>query len=265
MRPSAYRAGEQDRRLHLRTGHRQVVLDGAQVHPAVDRHRRAIILGGEPAPMARSGTADALHRPAAERGIADERRIEFLCSEQPHEEPHRRSGVAHVQRLRRRLQAVHANAMHHEASGPALFDAHTEALQSRKRRQAIRALEEAADLGIALGDAAEHQRAMRDRFIARHVDFAADDAAGFDHVLHVRAESGGKSTLQDARSSRRCLSSSARDLAAARGLVARNALTTRRVDKNRAGGTVRPASSSATRAFATCFSFACPSTSMKNT
>ena len=57
------------------------------------------------------------------------------------------------------------------------LDAHPERAQRRERRQAILAGEEAADHGAALGDAAEHQRAMRDRFVPRNAQLTLDACA----------------------------------------------------------------------------------------
>ena len=92
-------AASSTRRFHLGAGHRQGVVDGAQL-PAC----RWISTGGRPscvrmsAPIVAQRHRHALHRPAHQRLIADQRGVERLRREQPHEEPHRRAGVAHVER-----------------------------------------------------------------------------------------------------------------------------------------------------------------------
>ena len=75
----------------------------------------------------------------------------------------------------RRPQAVQAHAVHADLAGsPGARCRTPRARSARERRQAVLAGEKAADLGHARGDAAQHQRAMRNRFVAGNADAAPD-------------------------------------------------------------------------------------------
>ena len=107
--------GEQHRGLHLRARHRQLVVDGAQRCAARDLDRRQAVLRGDGRAHQPQRHGDALHRPLHQRRIADERRVERLRGQQSHEQTHRRAGVAHVQRRRRRLEALEPHAVNDDA------------------------------------------------------------------------------------------------------------------------------------------------------
>jgi hypothetical protein len=89
-----------------------------------------------------------------------------LPREQTHEQPHRRPGVAHVERLRGRAQAMQAHALHHHFARRGARDLHTQRTQCAERREAVLAVEESADAGLPLRDAAEHQGAVRHGLVA---------------------------------------------------------------------------------------------------
>ena len=83
---SARERGQQQRRLHLRARHRQLVVDAAQLRAAADRDGRPPAVGGRDLrahlPQRRG---DALHRPLPQRRVARERAVERLAREQPHQ------------------------------------------------------------------------------------------------------------------------------------------------------------------------------------
>ncbi len=151
------------------------------------RAQRAACRGSRPAaappgcvmsaPMRRSGAATrSIGRRISEASPISVR-VEALRREQSHEQAHRRAGIAHVERRARRRQPATPRAVHAHLACSRPLDAHAERLQRAQRRQAVLAGEKARDLGLALGDAAEHQRAMRDRLVAGHRELAGDLAA----------------------------------------------------------------------------------------
>jgi hypothetical protein len=58
------------------------------------------------------------------------------------------------------------------------LDTDAESLESAQSRQAVLASEEAGDLGVPFGDAAQHESTMGDRLVARYGDFTGDAFAG---------------------------------------------------------------------------------------
>ena len=136
------------------------------------RHRRGCCTGGLPrvgidARTHGCATArNALHRPAHQRSITDQRAVEALPGQQAHQQSHRRAGIAHVERSRRQRSVPPADAVHpHLASAdrsmrtPSACSAASVARQSSLARKPLISR-------VAVGDAAEHQRAMRDRLVA---------------------------------------------------------------------------------------------------
>ena len=102
--PVGVEAGEEDRRLHLRARDRELVRDPVQ-RPPLDAHRQVAVLRLDAGAHARERLGDPLHRPRAERRVADELELlPLLTRENAGEEPDERAGVAAVDRPARRLQ-----------------------------------------------------------------------------------------------------------------------------------------------------------------
>ena len=202
--------GEQHGGLHLRARHRHGEVDALQTLAAADVHRRTALAGLDVRAHQPQRRGGALHRTAHERRVADERRVEGLTGEQPHEEPHRRAGVAHVERLRAALETVGSHTLHLDHTRCRTRDRHPERAQRTERREAVLALEEALDVGGPAGDAAQHQGAVRHRLVTRDAQ--------------PTARSGSR---RDAPGSSR------------RGGAQTTALKGRRADRTRARGTAR--------------------------
>ena len=202
----------------------------AQVRRATDLHRRASLVRVDARAHHLQRHRDALHRPAHQRLIADQRGIEALRREQPHHQAHRRAGIAHVERRRRGCETVHARAVQQHLGGCRALDAHAERPQRARRGEAVLAVEEAADVRVARGERAEHQRAVRDRLVARHGERAGDAAARGDPPACARE---------------------------------RTHCTARGYEPSTRNSEARFLSAASARA--TCGSSACPSRSMKNT
>src|SRR3569833_3151061 len=66
------------------------------------------------------------------------------------------------------------------------LDANTHCLQRTQRRQTILACEEARDVGNTLRNASQHQRTMRDRFVAGDCQLSLDDTARACQILSQR-------------------------------------------------------------------------------
>jgi hypothetical protein len=123
---------------------------------------------------------DALHRPAHERRIADERGIEGLRREQPHHEAHRRAGVAHVERPGCTPQRTGTRAVHVHLGRRRPLDAHPERGERARGCEAIFAVEETANVSLAVRNRSQHEGAVRDRLVAGHREGPGDRTAGSD-------------------------------------------------------------------------------------
>ena len=166
-------ARQQQRRLHLRAGHRQGVVDAAQRLAATDPQRRAAILGLDHRAHRRQRLDHPPHRPRRQRRIADQHAVEALARQQAGEQAHRGARIAAVQRPVRGLQAMQAHPVDDADAVRRRLDAHAEPTEDRRGRARVLALEEALDAGRALGDRAQHDRAVADRLVAGHRQFAA--------------------------------------------------------------------------------------------
>jgi hypothetical protein len=125
------------------------------------------------APISRSGRAAlSIGRCIS---VPDQLAVEGLGGEQAHEQAHRRSGVTHVEARRRRAQATQADAVHAQRSWTRALDPHPERLYGTQRGEAVLAVEEALDFGQSVSERAEHQRAVRDRLVAGHVELAGHE------------------------------------------------------------------------------------------
>jgi hypothetical protein len=72
------------------------------------------------------------------------------------------------------------------------FDAHTQSLQSTQRSQAIFAGQESSDVSNTLGDSAQHQSAVGDRFVARNRQLTCGRAARACAIFrHIQSTARG--------------------------------------------------------------------------
>ena len=104
--------GEQHRGLDLRAGDGQLVADAAQACAAADPHRRLARCRFDARAHLAQRRRDALHRPLHQRRVADQLAVEALSGQQARHQAHRGTGIAHVERMRRRLEPGTTDAAH---------------------------------------------------------------------------------------------------------------------------------------------------------
>ena len=169
--------GQQHRRFDLRRGHRQRVFDRHRV-----RARRSPRAAARPPSRvtkrraeARQRVGDTAHRPAAQRGVAGDEAGESGGS--------RGCRAAAAPRCRNcRDRCMSAGSARPPTPTPSTSQRpslrrSTPAPSARIAAavaQHVLAFEQAGDLGAADRERAQHQRAVRDRFVARHPDRAGE-------------------------------------------------------------------------------------------
>ena len=154
--------GQQHRRFHLRAGHGHDVVDTGEFPAALQQHRRPAVVSRDLRAHLPQRPGHALHRPAHQRAVTDQRRGEGLPGQEAHRQPHCRAGVAHVERRRaHRADPPGARTVNDDVRVGSGRSIRTPSARERAQgRQAVFTGEEAADARFAAGDAAEHQRAM---------------------------------------------------------------------------------------------------------
>ena len=190
--------GQQDRRLHLRRRHRHLVFDRQRLVRAAHQQRHAPAVARlEHGAHLRQRHDHPVHRPAAQRGVARHVRVYVLRRDQPEQQPRRRTRIAEVYYIVRAREAADAGA----GDGPAVAVAlHTGAQRTERigGAQHVLRLQQAGDVRAADGAGADHQRAVRDRFVAGHVD-GADDRPGLSGLQcgHLESPMGMSSMTPD--------------------------------------------------------------------
>ena len=158
--------GQQDGRLDLGRGHLLLVVDGLQGSPR--QRDRQPVLAGQPA-EARAHPAERrrhpLHRPLAQARVAVEGRRQAVSRRGPHQQANAGARITAVDHVPRRREA--APPRHAPAAGAQTLDAGAEGLHGAGGGQDVVALQQPLDLGHALRHAAQDQRAVRDRLVAR--------------------------------------------------------------------------------------------------
>ena len=127
----------------------------------------------------------AIHRPLGKGNVAGQGAVERLGRQQTAEQTHGSTGVTQVDRPRRRLEAVQANAMDGDAAVLRPLDHHSHVAERLDGCQCVLALEEALHFGGAFGQGAEHDRAMGDRLVARYPDGSGQAAARLGQINQV--------------------------------------------------------------------------------
>ncbi len=134
--PVREEAGEEHRRLHLRRGHGQLVVDRLE-RAARDDDRRVAVRGLDVRSHAPQRLGDALHRASRQRLVADQLEPSVLPSEDPDKEAHERPRVAAVDRLLGRREPAQTGAVHGERVDVVLVHAHTERANGGDRRLGV--------------------------------------------------------------------------------------------------------------------------------
>ncbi len=173
---AALQARQQQGRFHLRAGDRQGVVDGAQ---RADRRGSAPAAGPRAcrcrAPISRSGTATR----SIGRRMSEASPISVESKACPASSPmNRRMAVPALPMSSGAAAAAQALAGRRRARARVVLAAARCARPAPAARAASpgnpRSARKPVICGLALGDAAEHQRAVRDRFVAGHRELAGD-------------------------------------------------------------------------------------------
>ena len=98
--------------------------------------------------------------------------------EDAEQEPRRGAGIAEIDDIRGLGEAAEPDPVDDPAPVRLALDAGAHRAQRRGGRQHILAFQQPADLGAADRECAEHQRAVRDRFVAGHGDPSRQRLAG---------------------------------------------------------------------------------------
>ena len=83
---------------------------------------------------------------------------------------------------RRGFETRATDAAHANLARRGLLDLHAQRAHRAHRRKTVFAFEETANFGDAFGDAAEHERAMRDGLVAGNADGSGDVRGGLNEI-----------------------------------------------------------------------------------
>ena len=178
------KTSEQDRRFHLRAGHRHHVVNAFEIRIARDLERRLAVPAADVRTHPAQRRDDALHRPCGQRFVAGQRRCKILSCQHSGHEAHGGPRVAQIEIDTGRLEPLKPDTVDHEFRGSrALYrDAH--AAKGTHGSETVLTRQESTNLGNTFGDAAKHDRAMRYRFVAGHPDICIADCRWMDQVMH---------------------------------------------------------------------------------
>ena len=107
------------------------------------------------------------HGPARQRSVAHEGGGEGMRGGDSHGETHAGAGIAEIDDALRLEQAARAEPADAPGRVASALDRRPEGAHGGGRCHDVGALEQAGDAGLADGQRAEHQRAVRDRLVAR--------------------------------------------------------------------------------------------------
>ena len=147
--------------------------DGDRFACAGERQRQTAITRGQRAradPFQR--LEHAPHRPLAQRSVAVEGGGDRTAGDSAEHQPATGAGIAEIKGAGGFGEASNADATHAPFSRAAAFDLRAQRSHRLSGIEHILAFEQTADAGLADRKRAEYQRAMRNRFVARHADTA---------------------------------------------------------------------------------------------
>ena len=179
--------GQQQRRLHLGAGHRQLQVHGREPVHRLHLQRRLAVLAVDARAHPRERIDHPPHGAARQAGIAHHPGGKALAGQNAAQEPHRGARVAAVQVAGRRLQAMQPHAMHLHLPLVRTIDAHAHCPEDLGGGQGIGAFQEAMDFRHALGQRAQHDGAVRDGLVTRYPDVALHLPARC-HVICLKHE-----------------------------------------------------------------------------
>ena len=182
-------AGQQDGRLDLGRGHRQLVYDGYRVAGAGEGEGQAAAPGAvEACSHALERGDDPAHRPLAQRGVAGQAGDHRRGGDQAGGEPGAGAGIAEVDRVVGRAKAANADAADMPAAVAPALDRGAERGHGAGGVDHVLGFEKAGNGGLADGERPQHQGAVGDRLVARDRGAAmeAGRGAGSERFRHGR-------------------------------------------------------------------------------
>ncbi len=122
---------------------------------------------------------DPLHRPRAERFVADELEAALLPGQDSGEEPHQRARVAAVERACGLCDSTRADALD---ANPVAVHLHptSERAYGGSRRERVLGGPEPVHVALAVGNRSEQERAVGDRLVAGDCEIAVKRRRGLD-------------------------------------------------------------------------------------
>ena len=140
---------QQHRRFDLRRGHRRAVEDRQRIARAmsVSGSRPPSPLALTRAPINSSGIQHPPHRPAAQRGIAVERRRDRAAGDRSHHQPAAGAGIAEIERRLRLGKPGDPDAMHRPGEIAGSFDLRAQRPHRLGGIENVLALEQARNPG----------------------------------------------------------------------------------------------------------------------
>ena len=182
--------GQQHRRFDLGGRDRRSIDDRNGVAGAGKRYRQTASLGcGE---RAGAGEFDrlenALHRAAAQAGIAVEGRGDRTSRNRAHDEPAAGAGIAEVEHATGLAKPGDSDAVDAPGAFAGAFDRGAERPHRLAGVEHVLAFEQSADARLSDRERAENQRPVGDRFVAGHADAPLERAraAGREGAWLVR-------------------------------------------------------------------------------
>ena len=119
------------------------------------------------------------HRPFAQRIVAVEARGDPVTADHAHHQARTRSGIAEIERIRRRQQCAKAHAADGPVAVAQALDVCAELRAGAAGVQHVLAFEQAGDLSLSHGEEAEQKGAMRYALVAGRADPPAQASASF--------------------------------------------------------------------------------------
>jgi hypothetical protein len=160
---------QQDRRFHLRGGHRQGVLDRHQDLGPDHRHRQASALAPlEPDAHLTQRNRDPRHRTSPQGSVAGENGGDPLPGRSTHQQTDTGPGVPAIDDHLRLGQSADPTAVHPPDAVAVPRDFGPESTHGIGSGDHVLAFQQALDRGLSDGHPAENQGSMRDRLVAGH-------------------------------------------------------------------------------------------------
>ena len=171
------KSAEEHAAFHLGAHHGQRIVDGLEWAARDLERRKVLVATRDMGTHFGQRLHDAAHRPAGERLVATDARGERLGGEDTGDHADGAAGIARVEVCRRGLQAAKTPTLHGDA-GAVFSDFDPHRLKAAEGGMTVLPGAVILELRGALGNGGKHAVAVRDGFVARKAEGAADVAGG---------------------------------------------------------------------------------------